>query len=133
MRKNAGFSLLELMITVVVIGILVTLAIPNYVRTTERSKIALALSNLRELRKAELDWFVENESFTDTIANLEGQVGANFNSGADWTYTIASDDATMTFTVTGTRNGGPESTDTVTINQNEAWGGTYPLANYGMD
>jgi len=50
-RHREGFTLLELMICVAVIGILATIAIPNYLSYREKSKIAKAQAELHHLSK----------------------------------------------------------------------------------
>lgn len=59
-RKNkTGFTLLELLIVVIIIGILASLAIPQYLKVARRSWSAEALSNIGTLVKAEVIYYAE--------------------------------------------------------------------------
>lgn len=58
MRNREGFTLIELMIVVLVIGILAALAIPNYVNMQNRAKEASTKSNAHTLQLAVEDYAV---------------------------------------------------------------------------
>lgn len=141
MRKFSGFTLVELMITVVIIGILATIAVPLYMRSVERSQCAQAIQVLKTMRNAALSFYNENETFAGmSEPNLEDQVGANFysdGSNPNWSYAITAATATQ-LTLTATRLSGPWSSNpTITLSDdiaggvNCAWGGTYPRNNPG--
>jgi prepilin-type N-terminal cleavage/methylation domain-containing protein len=62
-RSDAGFTLVELMIVVVVIGILVAMAIPNYASMQANAKEAVVKSNCHTVVIAAEDFSVRNDGF----------------------------------------------------------------------
>lgn len=52
LRNRAGFTLVELMIVIVVLGVLVTVALPNFHRTKRNAKIGRTAAELRSLSTA---------------------------------------------------------------------------------
>lgn len=49
LRKNKGFTLVEIMIVVLIIGILLAIAVPNFVRARETSRTRTCIANLRQM------------------------------------------------------------------------------------
>lgn len=64
-----GFTLLELMIVVAVIGILASIALPAYTGYIEKGKIAEATSNLADLRIKMEQCFQDNRDYTNTACD----------------------------------------------------------------
>ena len=63
MRKQQGFTLIELMIVVAIIGILAAIAIPNFLRYQAQARQAEARTNLGGIFVAEVSFFGENTRF----------------------------------------------------------------------
>jgi type IV pilus assembly protein PilE len=62
-RAFAGFTLLELMITVVIVGILASIALPSYSLFVTRSRIVEATNALSNFRTQQEKWFMDHRSY----------------------------------------------------------------------
>ena len=73
MKKVKGFTLIELMIVVAIIGILAAIAIPNFLRFQARAKQSEAKQNLGAIFTAYQSYFSDNNTFPSaaqiTVAN----------------------------------------------------------------
>jgi type IV pilus assembly protein PilE len=63
MQRQAGFTLIELMITMVVLAILSAIAIPSYTDYIRRGKIPEATSNLQAMKTKMEQFFQDNRSY----------------------------------------------------------------------
>lgn len=95
MSKQQGFTLVELMIVVVVIGILASLAIPSYSNYTIRGKLAEATSTLSDGRVKMEQFFQDNRTYANGTCPA-----------ATTNFTYACSNLTAaTYTITATGNG----------------------------
>lgn len=69
-RNNKGFTLIELMIVVAIIGILAAIAIPQFAKMRQKGQNAAATSALGNLKTAQEAYYLENDIYADPIGNL---------------------------------------------------------------
>jgi type IV pilus assembly protein PilA len=65
-----GFTLIEVLVVIVTIGILVAIAVPNYARYRQRAKIAGAVSDLKYFEKGFIAYAIEEGNFPDDSHNV---------------------------------------------------------------
>jgi len=96
----AGFTLLELMITVAVIGILASIAIPTYTDYITRSKIIGATTRMGDIRTQMEKYFMDNRSYlAGATCGMQPAIDFyNKDAASDFTMTCPKPTAT-TYTI----------------------------------
>ena len=65
-----GLTLIEVMIVIVIIGILSSIAIPNYFSTKEKARMAAAISEIKILEKLIIGYNIDHESYPETLDDI---------------------------------------------------------------
>jgi prepilin-type N-terminal cleavage/methylation domain-containing protein len=58
-RKSSGFTLVEIMIVVAIIGLLAAIAIPNFVKARAASQANACIANMKQIEGAKATWALE--------------------------------------------------------------------------
>jgi type IV pilus assembly protein PilE len=68
MQRHAGFTLIEVLVTVAIIAILAAIALPNYAAYVQRGKITEATANLLSMRTKMEQYFQDTRSYVGACA-----------------------------------------------------------------
>ena len=94
-RNEKGFTLVELMIVVVIIGILASIAIPKFSNLIGKTKASEAKSILGTIINGEKTYYFTNDSYIDFAADADcPEIGFAQPEGARFTYSFADSVAT---------------------------------------
>jgi prepilin-type N-terminal cleavage/methylation domain-containing protein len=66
-NNKSGFTLVEIMIVVAIIGLLAAIAIPNFVRARSTSQMNACINNLRQIDGAAQEWALETKQATNAL------------------------------------------------------------------
>ena len=77
LKKSKGFTLVEIMIVVLIIGILLAIAVPNFIKARESSRAKTCVANLRQVEAAKEQWAMEMKKGANDTPGWADLVGAN--------------------------------------------------------
>jgi type IV pilus assembly protein PilE len=110
-RISAGFTLLEVMITVVIVGILASIALPSYNYFITRSRLTEATNTLSNMRTQMEKWFMDHRTYDDgtgkcgieaTAAPLISQYNGDSNNKFQMACTLGAGGSSYVLKATGT-------------------------------
>jgi general secretion pathway protein G len=70
MRRRGGFTLIELLVVFTVLAILLTLAVPRYFSSIDKSKEAVLKENLNQMREAISRYYADKGKYPESLESL---------------------------------------------------------------
>ena len=130
MPNRKGFTLIELLIVVVIIGILVSIAIPKFASTKEKAYLAAMKSDLRNGATAEEGYFADNQTYLSGSATNAAGVATPLAALGNFT---PSPEVTITFTATAGTGCSAVTTHSATTKTCAIFIGVAPVAPATID
>ncbi|ACT51835.1 type IV pilin protein [Methylovorus glucosotrophus] len=112
--QQAGFTLIELMITVAIVGILAAVAYPSYTDYVKRAQIPQATGELSQMRNRMERYYQDNRTYANG-----GACGAVPSTVDHFVVACATNNGGQSYLITATGNG-PMASFVYTIDQNNA-------------
>ena len=69
-KNKTGFTLIEVLVVVLIIGILAAVAVPGYMRSVEKTRAMEAIQALSDISKAEHDYYLSKNRYTNDFSDL---------------------------------------------------------------
>ncbi|TPH19232.1 type IV pilin protein [Litorilituus lipolyticus] len=101
-QKTFGFTLLEVLITVALIGILVSIAYPSYTEFVVKSNRSEAQRELVRLANLQEQAFVDNRAYTEDMTQLGANADPFITDGGNYSIDANVGNNGTTFTLTAT-------------------------------
>ncbi len=114
-RRTKGFTLLELTLIIVIISVLSSFAVSQYVKAIEKSRGAEARSILGKLRSAQIAYYLETRQYTNSMSALPVSAPTACTPMFYYRYAVTSALATATRCTAGQNGKKPDGSVSYTI------------------
>jgi len=104
-RAASGFTLIELMITVAIIGILAAIAYPSYQDYVRRSVRAAAQSHMLAIAARQEQFLLDRKTYTATLGSGGLNLTAPAETAGRYTFAAVVSTTPLTYTITATAAG----------------------------
>jgi len=127
MQGKRGFTLIEVLIVVIILGILATIAIPQFGKVVERARFAEVATNAHAIKAALAIYYMQEGALTDVLADIESATGVTTGVlSAEWTGPVISGIDGQNFVLTYTRAKGDSIDDeAIYTSSTNVWSGGY--------
>jgi type IV pilus assembly protein PilE len=137
MNKLRGFTLIELMIVVAIVGIIAAVAVPNYIDYVRRGHVTDMTSALSDAKLRVEQRYADSRTYNNALCSAGG---VTIQDTENYTITCVSADATnQTYTITGTGKGSIDGfvytvseTGTKSSTLGDPWGGAVAAGRWVM-
>ena len=112
-NRKSGFTLVEIMIVVAIIGLLAAIAIPNFVKARTTAQTNACIANLKQIQGAIEQWALENKKAAgaavavtdisgDATKHIKGAINTDIKCPSGGTYAATTVDANPSCSTAGT-------------------------------
>lgn len=93
---KSGFTLVEIMIVVAIIGLLASIAVPNFVKSRQQAQKIACINNLRQIEGAKQLWALETKA-ASTIIPGQTDIQSYLGRGTEGTAPVCPADSAQSF------------------------------------
>ncbi|MBD3263826.1 MAG: prepilin-type N-terminal cleavage/methylation domain-containing protein [Candidatus Omnitrophica bacterium] len=128
MKKT--FTMVELLVVVIIVAILATFALPQYLKAVEKAKAGKAKHNLSLISQAQKMYWDENDAYVAVASGAHDTTLGTYvelsdvDNDSDWNY-VSTVPAAGQFNITATRATGPNSGETIIMDENGVITGSF--------
>ena len=131
-HRNAGFSLMELLVALAIVGLITAIAVPSYTQYIVRGSRVAAQTELMNLSGTQEKIFLNSNAYTTSVTaaydgTSAGGLGVTSGQTTDGKYTLSLNATSQTYTLTATPVAGKsqESDGNISISENgqKLWNG----------